>query len=342
MPKTIIIDAMGGDNAPREILCGVRSAIEDTDARFLLVGRQAEVEPLARDLGLGSERVELVHAPSVVDMADDPLTAYNQKKDSSMSVGLRMLVEGRGDAFVSAGNTGALVTGATLLVRRIKGIQRAGIATVLPFPVPLLLMDSGANLTVTSEHLEQFAYMGSKYMEKIYDIKRPRVGLLNNGSEYNKGNQVQVEAYQLMLSQNELNFIGNVEGKELPFNVCDVLVTDGFTGNIVLKYTEGMGKFMLHLLKDVLTANLMIKLSAATMKDQLHRLKKQFDASEHGGAPLLGLSKPVIKAHGSSDAQAICNAVRQAISFVKTGVIGEITDYVENEMPVPAAKGEDQ
>ena len=326
----IILDVMSGDHAPEELLRGaVMAASEFTEAEIVVVGNREVIRKIAFVNDLDISRLTVEHARGVISMEDPPLSVVRQKKDSSMSVGLRMLAEGRGDAFVSAGNTGALVTGATLLVRRIKGIQRAGIATVLPFPVPLLLMDSGANLTVTSEHLEQFAYMGSKYMEKIYDIKRPRVGLLNNGSEYNKGNQVQVEAYQLMLSQNELNFIGNVEGKELPFNVCDVLVTDGFTGNIVLKYTEGMGKFMLHLLKDVLTANLMIKLSAATMKDQLHRLKKQFDASEHGGAPLLGISKPVIKAHGSSDAVAIKNAIYQAINFVRTGINDAIAEFAQ-------------
>lgn len=327
----IILDVMSGDHAPEELIKGAAAAAKEFDAEITVVGNREIIRKIAFVNGYDISRLTIEHAKSVIDMEDSPLTVVRQKKDSSMSVGLRMLADGKGDAFVSAGNTGALVTGATLIVRRIKGIQRAGIATVLPFPVPLLLMDSGANLNVTSEHLEQFAFMGSKYMEKIYGIHNPRVGLLNNGSEYNKGNQLQIETHQLLLAQSALNFIGNVEGKELPFNACDVLVTDGFTGNIVLKYTEGMGRFMLHLLKDVFTANMMAKLSAVTMRDQLHGLKKRFDASEHGGAPLLGIAKPVIKAHGNSDAYAIQNAVFQAINFVKNKINDEIAEFAAEQ-----------
>ena len=222
-----------------------------------------------------------------------------------------------------------LITGATLIVKRIKGINRAAIATVLPLDNPILLIDAGANLTVTSDNICQFAFMGAKYMERIYEIDRPRVGQLNNGTEYNKGNTLQVESFQL-LSESGLNFVGNVESKALPFNVCDVLVTDGFTGNILLKSVEGMGKFMLHTLKDVFYTNLATKVSALTMKDKIRDMKHRFDASEHGGAPLLGISRPVIKAHGSSDANAIKNAVRQAISFVEGGINEDITAFAED------------
>ena len=246
-----------------------------------------------------------------------------------MSVGLKQLSLGDGDAFVSAGNTGALITGATLIVKRIKGINRAAIATVLPLENPILLIDAGANLTVTSDNICQFAFMGAKYMERIYGIDRPRVGQLNNGTEYNKGNALQVESFQL-LSESGLNFVGNIESKALPFNVCDVLVTDGFTGNILLKSIEGMGKFMLRTLKDVLYTNLATKVSALTMKDKIRDMKHRFDASEHGGAPLLGISRPVIKAHGSSDANAIKNAVRQAISFVEGGINNDITAFAQD------------
>jgi glycerol-3-phosphate acyltransferase PlsX len=262
-------------------------------------------------------------------MEDKPLAVVREKRDSSMSVGLKQLSQGDGDAFVSAGNTGALITGATLIVKRIKGINRAAIATVLPLDNPILLIDAGANLTVTSDNICQFAFMGAKYMERIYEIDRPRVGQLNNGTEYNKGNALQVESFQL-LSESGLNFVGNVESKALPFNVCDVLVTDGFTGNILLKSVEGMGKFMLHTLKDVFYTNLATKVSALTMKDKIRDMKHRFDASEHGGAPLLGISRPVIKAHGSSDANAIKNAVRQAISFVEGGINEDITAFAED------------
>ena len=259
-------------------------------------------------------------------MEDNPLCVIREKKDSSMSVGLKALSRGEADAFVSAGNTGALVTGATIIVKRIIGINRAAIASVLPLSNPVLLMDSGANLSVTSDNLCQFAFMGAKYMEKIYGIDRPRIGLLNNGTEYNKGNTLQTETYQL-LSESGLNFVGNVEGKEIPFNVCDVLIADGFTGNVFLKTVEGMGKFLLNTLKEVLTTNIVTKVSTLTMKEKTKELKQKFDASEHGGAPLLGISRPVIKAHGSSDANAIKNAVRQAIHFVSTGINNDITTF---------------
>jgi glycerol-3-phosphate acyltransferase PlsX len=241
-----------------------------------------------------------------------------------MGVGLRMLQRGEGDAFVSAGNTGALLAGATLLVRRIKGIRRAAIATVLPFPQPVLLMDAGANLTVTAEDLEQFAYMGSFYMEKVHGMEHPRIGLLNNGAEATKGLALQQETYEKLSQNEDIYFVGNIEGKDIPFDSCDVLLADGYTGNIVLKYTEGMGKFMLSTLKQLFMQNAATKVAALAMKKQLSAMKKQFDASEYGGAPLLGISKPVIKAHGGSDAKAIKNAVLQTIAFLSTGINHEI------------------
>ena len=259
-------------------------------------------------------------------MEDAPLSVIRDKSDSSMSVGLRLLEKGEGDAFVSAGNTGALLAGATLLVRRIKGIRRAAIATVLPFPKPILLMDAGANLVVTPDDLELFAYMGSYYMEKLHGISSPRVGLVNNGTEYNKGLPLQQEAYAKLKDNADLNFVGNIEGKEIPFSPCDVLLADGFTGNIILKYTEGMGKFLLSTLKGLFTKKATTKLAALAMKGELKAMKKQFDASEYGGAPLLGISRPVIKAHGSSDAKALKNAVLQAVAFLSTGINHEIAN----------------
>jgi glycerol-3-phosphate acyltransferase PlsX len=223
----------------------------------------------------------------------------------------------------------------------MQGINRAAIASVLPLGNPVLLMDCGANLSVTSDNMCQFAFMGAKYMEKIYGIDRPRVGLLNNGTEYNKGTTLQIESYQL-LSDSGLNFVGNVEGKEVPFDVCDVLVADGFTGNIFLKTVEGMGKFLLMNLKEVLQTNLVTKVSTLTMKEKIKDMKQRFDPSEHGGAPLLGISKPVIKAHGSSDSVAIMNAVKQAIHFVETGINDDITafaaDYDEKKLFADAEK----
>ena len=336
----ILIDAMSGDNAPLEILKGAEWAVREfKEHTILLVGDENVISDIAVTNEIDLSNIEIIHSDSVIAMEDSPLSVVRDKKDSSMSVGFKALSKGDVDAFVSAGNTGALITGATIIVRRIRGINRAAIASILPLSTPVLLMDSGANLTVSSDNICQFAFMGAKYMEKIYGLDRPRVGQLNNGAEYNKGNALQIESYQ-QLSESGLNFVGNVEGKEIPFDVCDVIVADGYTGNIFLKTVEGMGKFLLKTLKELLMSNIATKLSALTMDTK--ELKQRFDASEHGGAPLLGISKPVIKAHGSSDANAIKNAIRQAISFIESGVNEDIIafarDYDERKLLADAEK----
>ena len=338
----ILIDAMSGDNAPLEILKGVALAKEDfSEHELVLVGEENIISDIAVKNDINISGIKIIPSVSVISMEDNPLSVVREKRDSSMSIGFKALSKGEVDAFVSAGNTGALVTGATIIVRRINGINRAAIASILPLSIPVLLMDSGANLTVSSDNIVQFSFMGAKYMEKIYGIDRPRIGQLNNGTEYNKGNALQTESYQL-LSESGLNFVGNVEAKEIPFGVCDVVVTDGFTGNIFLKSVEGMGKFLMGTLKDVLTTNLVTKVSTLTMKDKIKDMKQRFDASEHGGAPLLGISKPVIKAHGSSDAKAIRNAIRQAIFFVETKINDDISifaeDYDEKKLIADAEK----
>ena len=332
----ILVDAMSGDFAPIEPLKGAALAAKEyADHEILLVGDENIISDTAIKNEIDISGLKIIHTSGIITMEDSPLSVVRDKKDSSMGVGFKTLANGEVDAFVSAGNTGALITGATIIVRRIRGINRAAIASILPLSTPVLLMDSGANLTVSSDNICQFAYMGSKYMEKIYGIDRPKIGLLNNGTEYNKGNALQQESYQI-LSDSGLNFVGNVEAKEVPFGVCDVLVTDGFTGNIFLKSIEGMGKFLMGTLKDILTTNLVTKVSTLTMKDKIREMKARFDSSEHGGAPLLGISKPVIKAHGSSDAKAIKNAVRQAIHYVETGITADISvfasDYDEKKI----------
>lgn len=249
-----------------------------------------------------------------------------------MGVGLKMLSEGKGDAFVSAGNTGALHAGSTLIVRRIKGIQKSAIATILPFANPTLLIDSGANIEINPETYVQFAKMGSVYMKEILGVEAPRVGLLNIGAESIKGTKTVVEAYKLLSEAEGINFIGNVEGKELPSGACDVLVCDGFSGNIVLKLSEGLSKFLVGKLTDVFTANPITKASYLGVKSGLKNMKKSFDASEYGGAPLLGLSKTVIKAHGNSDAYAIKNAVRQAMNCAENSVTYKIAKLVVPEI----------
>jgi len=325
----IILDVMSGDNAPLEIIKGASMAASELDCDIVMVGDEEIIKKCADEnsIDISSERLSIAHASDVITMEDAPLSVRT-KKDSSMAVGLRMLHEEAGDAFVSAGNTGALYAGASLIVYRIKGFRKAAIATILPFSKPMLLVDSGANIVVTEENLEQFAVMGSIYMEKIFGIDRPEVGLLNNGTESHKGTEVLQKTYERLSNCDDINFVGNIEGKTVPFGSCDVLVTDGFTGNVLLKFTEGFGSFMLKKLKTTFTKNLKTKLSALALSSEVKALKKEFDASEYGGAPLLGISKPVIKAHGSSDAVAVKNAVRQAISYSETGIIVDIADYI--------------
>ncbi len=325
----IIVDVMGGDNAPEETVKGVFLAMESVNADFVMVGNRYDIERIAEDQHFDLARVEIVHSDSVITMHDDPLCVVRAKKESSMAVGLRMLADGEGDAFVSTGNTGALFTGATLIVRKVKGIRSAGIGAILPCQRPALLLDTGANVTVTEENLEQFAIMGSAYMKKIYGVDEPRVGLLNNGAEEHKGTPLMRETYQRLSRNADINFVGNIEGSILPFDVCDVLVTDGFTGNILLKTMEGVGKMILSKLKEVFYATPMTKMAGAIVKPRLAGMKKDLDPSETGGAPILGIAKPVIKAHGSSDAKAFKNAIRQAIAYAESGAIYEIAEAAQ-------------
>lgn len=322
----IIVDVMGGDNAPAELIKGALRAAEDCPAEYILVGNKSDIEKVAAENGLDLSAFRIVDAKDTVEMIDDPISSVRKKSESSMMVGLKLLADGKGDAFVSTGNTGALFTGATLIVRRIKGIQRAGIATVLPMNSPVLLLDSGANINVTPEYIEAFAMMGSVYMKNIFGIENPRVGLLNNGSESGKGTQLHVDTYKRLRANLNINFVGNVEPNRVPFSACDVLVTDGFTGNILIKSIEGMGKLMIDSIKDVFLSNGLTKVSALLVKKQLSAMKKKFDTTEYGGAPLLGLRKPVIKAHGNSNAKAFSNAIKQAYSFACSGIIGDITE----------------
>ena len=324
----IIVDVMGGDHAPEETVKGVIMASRELDAEYIVVGNREDIERIAKAENFDLGSIEIVHAADVVTMEDDPLSITRARKNSSMAVGLRLLAEGRGDAFVSTGNTGALFTGATLIVRKIRGLQRAGIATVLPMQKPVLLLDCGANVTVTDENLEQFGVVGSAYMRKMFGLQNPRVGLLNNGTEACKGTDLQQAAYRRLTDSPDVNFVGNIEGSAIPFDRCDVLVTDGFTGNILLKTSEGVVKLMLKKLKGMFKGSWRGALAYLLLKPELNALKKQLDPAEIGGAPLLGISKPVFKAHGSSDAKAFKSAIRQAIRYVETGAMDEVTAAV--------------
>lgn len=319
----IIIDAMGGDNAPGEIIKGACRASLELGSRLTLVGREDVIERLLEAEECDRSKIDVVPADDVLTMEDDPVSVIRTKKNSSMAEGFRLLAE-RGDAFISAGNTGALHTGATLLVKNINGVRRAAISTVLPFERPVLMMDCGANVNVTSDNFMQWAILGSIYMRDVAGVKKPEVGLLNIGTEESKGGDVQREAYKILSESEHISFIGNVEAKQIPFGRCDILLADGFTGNVALKLIEGMASFMFGELKAMFTHSLASKISYLAMKSQLKRLKKSFDAAEYGGAPILGISKPVIKAHGSSDARAVFNAVRQAELFCGADVIGKV------------------
>ena len=325
----VIVDVMGGDNAPFELVKGAVAASKRINASFILVGDRDRIERIAESERFDLSRFDIIHTPTVIHMEDDPLSVVRAKKDSSMSVGLRMLAEGQGDAFVSAGNTGALFTGATLIVRKVRGVQRAAIGSVLPVCEPCILLDCGANVTVTDEYLEQFAVMGSAYIRKMFHIESPTVGLLNNGTEEHKGTPLHIEANHRLKNCTSIHYVGNVEGNAVPFGKCNVVVTDGFAGNVFLKTMEGTAKMLLKALKGTFMKNGLTKFSALLMKGALAEMKQRFDPSEYGGSPFLGISKPVVKAHGSSDAKAFCNAIRAAVEYAESGVIYEIAEEAE-------------
>ena len=330
----IIVDAMGGDNAPAEIVKGAVEAIREFGVSVTLVGREKEVRAcLANEQAENlTDKITVVDAPEVVNMEDDPTTVLRAKKNSSMAVALKLLKEGEGDACISAGSTGALLAGATLIVKRVDGIRRAALAPVLPNGGRgVMLIDCGANVDCTPEYLLQFAFMGSFYAKNILGCENPRVGLLNVGTEETKGGQLQNETFKVLKQAHDegnINFIGNIEARNVLFNTVDVVVTDGFSGNVMLKTIEGTGMFIMDNLKEIFTANRRSKVAALAMKKRLGEFKKKIDPSEVGGTALLGISKPVIKAHGSADARALKNAVLQAVNFVNADVANEIVKNI--------------
>ena len=326
----IIVDAMGGDNAPAAVVQGALDAHKKHGVDILLVGRAAEVLRAVEACGEKTlpAGVELKDASEVVEIADDPATAFKMKKDSSLTVGLNLLKAGEGDAFVSAGSTGALLSGATLLVKRIRGIRRAAMGPVIPvLGGKAILCDCGANAECTPEYLMQFAYLGNYYAKRVLGVEKPRVALLNIGAEEEKGDALRHETYALLQTASEagrLYFTGNIEASDVMMGGADVVVADGFTGNVMLKSLEGTGKFLLKELKKMFLSSTKTKLAAAMVKSDMADMKKLLDPSEIGGTPFLGISKPVIKAHGSSDARAICNAVLRAKEYAESGFIADI------------------
>ena len=323
----IILDAMGGDNAPEAPVLGAIEAAKTWGTQITLVGRGEAILEVMKKHGIDTlpEGMEIANADDVVDMHDDPANVVRKRKNSSMIVGLRMLSEGLGDAFISAGSTGALLSGATLVVKRVRGIRRAAMSPAVPNKAGgrTVIVDCGANAECTPEFLLQFGMVGSIYAKKVLGIENPKVGLLNIGTEDSKGTQLQKDAYALLTDAHEqgiLNFVGNVEGRDVPMGTVDVVVCDGFSGNVLLKSIEGTAMFMGSLMSKMFKKNLLSKLAAALVMKDIKAFKKLMDYREIGGTQFLGIKKPVIKAHGSSDALAFRNAVRQAVNAAENDI----------------------
>lgn len=334
----VIVDAFGGDNAPLEIIKGAALAVAEYGYTVVLTGSEAEIRRVAAENAISLDGMEIVDAPDVISMEDEPRSILKDHKNCSMAEGLRLLASGGGDAFVTAGSTGALIMGATFFVKRIKGVSRAALAPLMPSDRgAFMLVDSGANVECRPEMLLQFAQMGSIYMTNVLGGGKPAtVGLVNVGTEDCKGGDLQHEAFKL-LKDSGLNFVGNIEARQIPFGAADVVVADGFTGNVILKLMEGVADVFMGNIKQVFLANLKTKLAALAVKPQLRAFKKKMDTSEYGGAPLLGVAKPVIKTHGNSKAAAVKNAIRVAADFSKAGVIEQIAQAVR-----PSAEAADE
>ena len=328
----ILIDAMGGDNAPQAPVQGAIEAAKLWNVNVVLVGREDEIRAAAKEAGFETlpDGIEIVHAPDVVDMHDDPASVCRKKKDSSMVVGLRLLSEGQADAMISAGSTGALLSGATLIVKRVKGIRRAAMGPAMPNKAggKTILLDCGANAECTPEFLLQFGVVGTLFAKKSLEIKNPRVGLLNIGTEDSKGTPLQKEAHALLLDAHNkglINFIGNIEGRDALLGGVDVVVCDGFSGNVLLKSIEGTAMFMGSLMKHkIFKRNILSMLGYLFCKPGVDEVMKMMDYREIGGTQFLGIKKPVIKAHGSSDALAFRNAVNQAMNAAETDFSNEL------------------
>ena len=321
----IIVDAFGGDNAPLEIIKGCAEAVQEFGVDILLTGREAEIRDVAAKNSISLEHMEIENCDEVLTMHDPAESVVKAKKNSSMGVGFRLLNEGRGDAFICAGNSGALCVGATLAVKRIKGIKRPAFAPVIPTATGCaMLIDGGANVDCRPEMLRQFAVMGSVYMERVMKINNPRVGLANVGTEDHKGNELYRETHAI-LKDSKLNFVGNVEGRDIPAGACDVIVCDGFTGNMILKTYEGVASVLFGEIKNIFAGSAKGKVAAALLMKDLKAMKTRFDYNAVGGAPILGSSKPVFKAHGDAKARTIKNAIGLCKDYVAAKAIDEIS-----------------
>ena len=326
----IILDGMGGDNAPGEIVKGAVEASKLIEDEIVIVGDGDKIEFQLKKYKYSNEKISVKHASEVIENDDAPVRAVRRKKDSSMVVGLNMVKSGEGDLFISAGNTGALMAGALFNLGRIQGIDRPAIASIYPIlgtKKPSLLVDAGANSECKPSNLLEFAMMGSIYMEKVLGRENPKIGLVNLGVEETKGSTLTKAAFGL-LEKSHLNFSGNIEAREVPLGGADVVVCDGFVGNVILKLTEGLAINIVNLLKKKFTENARAKMGAVLLSKKLRSLKEEFDYTEYGGAPILGVKGPVVKMHGSSNANAVKNCILKAIPFAEENVVGIISESV--------------
>lgn len=324
----IAFDANGGDHSPESVIKGIRKSAETwPDTTFVLIGQDEKLCPKKVD------NIEFYYASEKIEADDEPIKAVRQKKDSSIVVGCQLVKQKKVDAFISAGNTGALMTAGLLYVGRIKGVARPALAPIFPTLTKkgILILDVGANPDAKPEHLCQYARMGSIYFRRVLKINEPRVGLLNIGTEVGKGNQLTKEAFAQLTADETIRFIGNIEARDVLYGPCEVLVCDGFSGNILLKNAEGVALAMIEQMREIFMTNWLTKISALCIKPYLKQLMKEVDYKQYGGAPLLGLAGPVIKAHGSSDATAIFHAARQARLFIKNNVISQIEEELSSE-----------
>lgn len=329
----IAVDVMGGDHAPDEIIKGCVKATAEVESTLVLIGNEQIIKEKLSALTYDASKIEIVHAEEQIEMGEPPVIAIRKKKQSSMVIGLKLVKEQQVDGFISAGSTGALLTGATLIVGRIKGVERPAMAPFIPTQRGCsLLIDCGANVDAKPHYLEQFARMGTVYVEQSLHIKNPKVGLVNIGTEEEKGNQLSKEAYQLLNACEDINFCGNIEARDIPQGEADILVCDGFTGNIILKFMEGFGKWILTMLKVEFLKNVKTKLAALFMKQGLGQIKAKFDVSTKGGAPFLGVNGLVVKTHGSSKAQEIYSTIIQTEGFIKDELVLKLKDKFEKNV----------
>lgn len=329
----VAVDAMGGDYAPEEPVKGAVEAVNAKENLFIyLVGQESIVKKELAKYSYPADRVEIVPASEVIETGEPPVQAIQKKKDSSLVKALRLVRQGEASAFVSCGSTGAVLVGGQVLVGKIKGVERAPLAPLIPTAEGVsLLIDCGANVDARPSHLIQFAKMGSVYMENVMGVKNPRVGLVNIGAEEEKGNALVKETYPLLKECKDINFVGNVEARDIPKGVCDVIVCEAFVGNVILKLYEGVGSTLIKKIKGSMMSSLRSKIGALLVKPALKETLKAFDASEYGGAPLLGLKGLVVKSHGSSKANEIRNSIFQCMTFTQEDICGKIKEYITTE-----------